>query len=216
VSESVGAIIGRLQFVSSPAPAIYLNEALVSETFSAHLGAVDSFTRSASREVTGGAKAVVSVGGAKGTQEQIEYRLSDPLTQALVLHSALGAEKRVRRPAAKTSVGTFVEAVGSAYFPGLKQPTATPSELQDVADSLEAECERQIEVARAFGKTDADLLALVLKGDRLVCGSVIDRAHVRPNVAASYLGNTQICFGLMERVLDGLPLFTLLYMRAYV
>jgi hypothetical protein len=106
--------------------------------------------------------------------------------------------------------------VGSAFFPGLNQPTATPSELQDVARTVEAECERQIQVARAFGKTDSELVSLLLTGDDLVCGSVIDRTHVRPNVAASYLRNTQICFGIMERVLDGLPLFTLLYMRAYV
>jgi hypothetical protein len=216
VSESVSDVIGRLRFVSSPAPAIYLNEALVSETFIAHLGAVDSFTRTASREVTGGVKSIVSVGGAKGTQDQIEYDLSDPLTQALVLHSALGAEDQVRRPAVGTIVGSFVEAVGSAFFPGLNQPSATPSELEDVARTVEAECERQIQVARAFGKIDAELVSLVLTGDNLVCGSVIDRTHVRPNVAASYLANTQICFGIMERVLGGLPLFTLLYMRAYV
>jgi hypothetical protein len=93
-------------------------------------------------------KSVVS-GGAKGTQDQIEYGLSDSLTQALVLHSALSAEEQVRRPAAGTTVGSFVEAVGSAFFPGLNQPTATPSELQDVARTVEAECERQIQVARA-------------------------------------------------------------------
>jgi hypothetical protein len=216
MSESVSAVIERLRFVSSPAPAIYLNEALVSETFIAHLGAVESFTRTASREVTGGVKSVVSVGGAKGTQDQIEYDLSDSLTQALVLHTALGAEDQVRRPAAGTTVGSFVEAVGAAFFPSLNWPTATPSELEDVARLLEAECERQTQVARAFGKADADLVSLLLNGDDLVCGSVIDRTHVRPNVAASYLDQTQICFGIMERVLNDLPLFTLLYMRAYV
>src|SRR5207244_3019199 len=121
------------RFVSSPAPAIYLNEALVSETFIAHLGAVESFTRTANREVTGGVKSVISVGGARGTQDQIEYGLSDPLTQALVLHSALGAEDQVSRPGAGITVGSFVEAVGSAFFPGLNQPTATPSELEEVA-----------------------------------------------------------------------------------
>jgi hypothetical protein len=216
VSESVGDIIGRLQFVSSPAPAIYLNEALVGETFIAHLGAVESFTRRSSREVSGGVKSVVSVGGAKGAEDQVEYALSDPLTQALVLHSALGAERKVRRPAARTAVGSFVEVVGSAFFPGLELPPPTPPELRDAADTVNAEYARQLAVARAFGKSDAEFTALVLQGDDLVCGSVIDRANVRPSVAASYLANTQICFGIMERVLEGLPLFTLLYMRAYV
>lgn len=216
MSKSLTEAIGRLRFVSSPAPAIYLNEALVGEMFIAHLGAVESFTRSATGELTAGVKAVVSVGGAKGTQEQIEYGLSDPLTKALVLHTALGAEGEVSSPAAETRVGSFVEPVGSAFFPVLNQLTATPAELRDVANTLQTECERQTQVARMFGKTDGKLVALLIRGDDGLSGSVIDQTHIRPNVAASYLTNTQICFGIMERVLGDLPLFTLLYMRAYV
>jgi hypothetical protein len=67
-----------------------------------------------------------------------------------------------------------------------------------------------------IGSHDVEFVSLLVQGDGLLCGSVVDRANVRPNVAASYLNNAQICFGIMERVLDDLPLFTLLYMRAYV
>jgi hypothetical protein len=64
MSESVTDVIGRLRFVSSPAPAIYLNETLIRETFISHLGALDSFTRTANREATGGVKSVVAIASA--------------------------------------------------------------------------------------------------------------------------------------------------------
>jgi hypothetical protein len=106
--------------------------------------------------------------------------------------------------------------VGSAYFPALSQPGPIPSELASVAGVIQAECERQTEVARAFGNSAADFISLLIAGNGLLCGSVIDRGNVRANVAASYLSNTQICFGIMERLAGTLPLFTLLYMRAYL
>jgi len=81
---------------------------------------------------------------------------------------------------------------------------------------IRAECERQIEIARAFGTSAADFTSLLLVDDDLLCGSVIDRGNVRAGVAASYLTNVQICFGIMERVVGELRLFTLLYMRAYL
>jgi hypothetical protein len=217
MSNSVADVIGRLRFVSSPAPAIYLNDALVTETFIAHLGAVESFTRTADHQVTAGVKSVVEVGGAKGTQEQVAYDLTNPLTQALVLHSALGSEGQVQQPSVGTSVGAFVEAVGSVYFPGrpeLMQPP--PPDLNDAALSIETEGDRQSQVAQAFGMTDTRFLSMLLKGQGIVCGSVVDQKHLRPGVAASYLPNEQICFGIMERVVRELPVFTMLYMRAYV
>jgi hypothetical protein len=213
---SVSDDIRRLRFVSSPAPAVYLNEPLVRETFIAHLGAIDSFTRAADRELRAGLGSVISVGGSRTTQEQIDYDLTDPITQALVLHSALGAEGKVAAPQAGTSVGSFVEAVGSAYFPALLQPPSLPPELASVAEVVQAECERQTEVARGFGNSGADFVALLISGNSLVSASIIDRGNVRPNVAASYLAYPQICFGLMERLAGDLPFITLLYMRAYV
>ncbi len=55
--ESVAEIVGRLRFVSSSAPAIYLNEQLVREMLVSQLGAIESFTRTAAREMAGEAGA---------------------------------------------------------------------------------------------------------------------------------------------------------------
>ena len=65
--ESVAEIVGRLRFVSSSAPAIYLNEQLVREMFVSQLGAIESFTRTAAREMAGeaGAGGFVKVGGSR-------------------------------------------------------------------------------------------------------------------------------------------------------
>jgi len=51
--SSVADIIGRLRFVSSAAPAIYLNETLVREMFIANLGSINSFTQAAAGEASG-------------------------------------------------------------------------------------------------------------------------------------------------------------------
>lgn len=108
------------------------------ETFIAHLGAIDSFTRSANRELRGGLGSVVTVGGSRTSEEQIEYDLTDPITRALVLHSALRADGQVGRPQPGTSVGIFVEVVGSAYFPSLSQPEPTPPRFADAAQVIQA------------------------------------------------------------------------------
>ena len=133
---------------------------LVTETFIAHLGAVESFTRTADRQVSGGVKSLVEIGGARGTQEQVAYHLTNPLTQALVLHSALASEGQVQQPSSFTTVGTFVEAVGSVYFPGRPElMQSPPADLDGTALIVVAECDRQSQVARAFGMADTQFLA---------------------------------------------------------
>ena len=89
--ESVADIVGRLRFVSSSAPTIYLNEQLVKDMFVSQLGAIESFARTAAHKLAGeaGAGGLVRLGGSRSGTQEIHYDLSQPLTQALVLHSAL-------------------------------------------------------------------------------------------------------------------------------
>jgi hypothetical protein len=216
--ESVAEIVGRLRFVSSPAPAIYLNEQLVKEMFVAQLGAIDSFTRTAARELTGegGVGGFLKVGGSKSGTQQVDYDLREPLTQALVLHSALGNEGKVQPARAGLLVGTYVDAIGEAYLPDLGIPQPPLAGFDDQVAALEAERDRQQQVVRAFGDMDTALTLLLLKSDSTLAASVIDMRHVRPGNAASYLGAQQAAFGIMERSVVDVPLFTLLYMRAYI
>lgn len=213
-SESVGAIVERLRFVSSSAPAIYLNERLAEEMFRAQLGAIGSFTRSASRGREGQAgPAVVRVGASSDTSEQVDYDLGDPLTKALLLHSAMGGTEALSADLSSPP-GTFMEVVGPAYLPPVALAEPVPAE--NLRALLTAECQRQTEVVRGFGDADTVLMPLLLTDQRGVVGSVISRRWVRQDWAASYLPLDQVGFGIVERIVDDLPLMTLIYLRPYI
>lgn len=212
-SPSIGDVIAQLKFVSSAAPAVYLDEALLKEAFTINLGAIASFTHDAHRQVAAGVKTVVSLGGSKSSDDQIQYDVSDPLTQALVLRNALIAQHRVEVPALTTKAGTFVEAAGSAYFPELNQPTPPPANLEALARSVGAECQRRRETARAFGDKAPDFISMLLAGDEALSAAVVDCKHIRADRAADSLKERQVCFGLMQADIDEIPMFTLLYMR---
>jgi hypothetical protein len=216
--ESVAEIVGRLRFVSSSAPAIYLNEQLVREMFVSQLGAIESFTRTAAREMAGeaGAGGFVKVGGSRSGTQQVDYDLKEPLTQALVLHSALGSQGSVQPVGADLTRGTYIEAIGEAYLPDLGIPRHPLTGLDDTVAALEAERDRQQQVIQAFGGTDIPLTLLIMKNESMLSASVINRLYVRPGIAASYLGGPQVAFGLMEGSIANVPLFTLLYMRPYL
>jgi hypothetical protein len=211
--ESVAAIIGRLSFVSSSAPAIYLNERLADELFLSQLGAIDTFTRAAARRLEGKAgPAVIQIGASRDSTQQVTYGLDNPLTRALILHSALGGSNALFSAGSSTP-GAFVEANGLAHLPPVAEVNPPPSTA--LTDILLAETRRQAGVLRGFGNADTVLMPLLILDQRRPIGSVIDRKWVRQEWAASYLSSTQIGFGIIERVIDGLPLVTLIYMRAY-
>src|SRR3712207_6744358 len=118
MSESLTTIIGRLRFVSSAAPVVYLNESLVNELFIANLGAIASFTRAADTRLKAGVAKIVSLGGERGHQDEVEYNVDDSFTRALVLYEALRTDNRVKRPTSETSIGAFVETTAQVYGPG--------------------------------------------------------------------------------------------------
>ena len=214
VQESVADILGRLSFVSSSAPAIYLNERLANELFLAQLGSIGTFTRAAARRVEGKAgPAVVQVGASKDLSQQVTYELNDALTKALILHSALGGVEALVATGA-SSPGAFAEAIGPTHLPPVARVEPAPPEA--VMDVVSAEAERQRDVLRGFGNAETVLMPLLLLDRRGPVGSVINRKWVRQEWAASYLPLPQVGFGIIERVVEGLPLMTLMYMRAYL
>jgi hypothetical protein len=210
----VAGIIEQLSFVSSTAPAVYLNERLAEEIFLAQLGAIASFTRSAGRGAEGQAgPAIVRVGASRESAEQVEYDLADPLTKALLLHSALGGSRALSADLSPAP-GTFIEVIGSAYLPPVA--SADPLPAEPLREVVSAECERQSQVVRALGDADTVLMPLLVSDDRGTVGSVISRQWLRPGFAASYLPVTQVAFGIVERVVEPLVLVTLIYMRPYL
>jgi hypothetical protein len=211
---SVGDLLGQLQFVSSSAPALYLNEQLTNELFRSQLGAIDRFTRRAGRAVEGGVDApLVKVGASTDRADEITYDLADPLTKALLLHSALGGEKAVAPPE-RAPRGAFVDVIAPAHLPDVI--TADPPPSARLLRAIKGELDRQLGVVRGLGDEDTVLLPLLLVDPESAVGSIIDRRWLRPGIVASYGSGEQVAFGLNERRVGGIQLITLIYLRPYL
>jgi hypothetical protein len=212
--ESLPELIGRLRFTSSSSPAIYLNEQLAQEMFVAQLGAIAEFTRAATRNLEGQAgPAFVRVGASRESAEQVTYELDNPLTKALILHSALGGQAAAP-VTAQSRPGTFAEVVGPVHAPTVAPAFAPPD--QRLVALVEAAASRQSEILRGFGDTETVLVPLLFLDERGTVGSVVDRRWVRAGLAASYLTYPQVGFGIVEQVSQEVPLITLVYMRPYL
>jgi hypothetical protein len=212
--EPVSSVIGRLQFVSSSAPAIYLNEQLTNELFRSQLGAIENFTRTAGRAIDGGVGiSAVRVGASTDKSEQVSYELSDPITKALLLHSALGGESALTAPADGPR-GAFAEVIAPAHLTGVI--AAVPPPGDELVMTVNSELDRQLGVVRGLGDLDTVLLPLLLMKAQQPIGSIIDRRWLRPSSAASYGDAIQVAFGLVEGRIGKLPFMTLIYMRPYL
>lgn len=218
MSESVAQIVGRLRFMSSSAPAVYLNEALVHETFVSHLGAIDRFARNASQRGQGEVGVpVVKIGASREGSTSVEYDVRDAYAQALILHSAVATEGAVEPPRAGLPPGSFVELIAPVRIEGVDvfPDVAALGDIETLRVVI-GERDNQQSIIRAFGNDETVLMPLLAAGATGVVASIIDRSHIRPGLAASYLNEQQVVFGLMERTVDAIPFFTMLYMRPYI
>ena len=91
MAESVADLLGRLRFVSAPVETIYLNRDRTHDDFVGQLGAIDSFTRGATRE---GKLEVplLKAGAGIGAEAGVTWTMADPTAQALVLRAALESQ----------------------------------------------------------------------------------------------------------------------------
>jgi len=70
---------------------LYLNQTRVQETFIGQLGAIEPFTRTATKE--GSVEVpIVKVGAGLASEAGVTWTLSDPTAQVLVLRASLEAE----------------------------------------------------------------------------------------------------------------------------
>jgi hypothetical protein len=215
---SVADLIGRLRFVSSAAPAVYLNERLAKEMFIAQLGAIASFARQAAKGASGGIEGgasflKVKVGASTDASQQVNYEINDPLTRALILHSALGGTTAL---AATTTShpGAFAEAIGPIYLPPVTPDP--PTWARDAVTTVKSETSEQTDALRALGNTETTFLSLLLLDERRPVGAIIDRQWLRDGTLVSYRTHPQVVFGIVEQVIHDLPLLHLIYMRPYL
>ena len=91
MAESVAELLSRLRFVGRPVETLYLNETRVRESFIGQLGAIESFTRAATKK--GSVEApVIKIGAGVTTEGGVTWTLSDSIAQVLVLRTALESQ----------------------------------------------------------------------------------------------------------------------------
>ncbi len=82
MAESVAELLGRLRFAGGPVETLYLNQTRVRESFIGQLGAIEPFTRTATKE--GSVEVpIVKVGAGLASEAGVTWTLSDPTAQVL-------------------------------------------------------------------------------------------------------------------------------------
>ena len=215
--ESAPGIVQRLRFVSSSAPAIYLNEKLAEEMFVSQIGAISDFALTAARSLRGeGGLPVVKVGASTDSSTKVGYDVKDPLTRALLLHSAISgqATKSPKQPIAR---GSFVELVGRVSMPGVPGLQEPPPSAQTELQVLSRVRDQQEAILRALTDDATVLLTMLIQTSAGDAAAVIDRRWFRAGLASSYLPQGEhVVFGIAEQSVDQLPFITVIYLRPYL
>ncbi len=92
-AESVSEVFSRLRFEAAPVETLYLDETRVHEDFIGQVGAIEAFTRLATKEGSGGLETPVLKIDAGGSSEaSVTWNLSHPIVQVLVLRAVLQSQ----------------------------------------------------------------------------------------------------------------------------
>jgi hypothetical protein len=178
MEESVADLLSRITFTGRPVETIYLNKDRVREHFIGQVGAIESFTKTASR--TGSIEApVVKVGGGISSDRSVTWSLTDPVTQALVLRAALG-ERGLLKRINEAEVGSYITFSGATALvrPGMdrwqvqrKMLSAYPG----LHESLEAEREGRQDLAHMLGQPDQVIWSLAMTDGTSFCAAFLDQ-----------------------------------------
>jgi hypothetical protein len=182
MAESIADLLSRLRFVCRPVETIYLNETRVRESFIGQLGAIDSFTRTATK--TGSIEApIVKVSGELSSESGVTWTLSEPIAQALVLRAALESEG---------SLSGLNDAVPGHYvsFAG-KAAISRPGMLDDLQrerldghhglyEALEAERATVESISRITEGPESNVWLLTITEGSTICASTFDQRWLRP------------------------------------
>jgi hypothetical protein len=92
-AESISEVLSRLRFEAGPVETLYLDEIRVHEDFIGQIGAIEAFTRLATKEGSGGLETPVLKIDAGGSSEaDVTWNLSHPIVQVLVLRAVLQSQ----------------------------------------------------------------------------------------------------------------------------
>jgi hypothetical protein len=193
MAESVAEVQKGLSFVSGPVELVYLNETRVHDCFIGQLGAISSFTKTATKEA-GFETPVVKLSGGLSHQANVTWNLDkEPIAQALVLRSALESQGKLNGPDCTTS-GSYISFAGIAH---ISRPDAFEREHEDwlsrgqqrphLYSKLEVERAKIEERARIMEDLQVDLWLLTLSEGNAVCAATLDKRWLK-SAAHHWLG----------------------------
>jgi hypothetical protein len=216
MAESVAELLNKLRFVGRPVETLYLNEIRVRESFIGQLGAIESFTRTATKE--GSVEApVIKVGAALSSEANITWTLSDPITQVLVLRASLESQGLLYGFEG-AEPGRYINIVGHglASRPAMFDDYHRVLIGDNLYEGLEAERAKQESVARMIEGPEKSLWLLTVGEGSLFCVAFLDNSWLRPVFGhwanPGYARTRWEVFGLCRRINElGFPMLATLY-----
>jgi hypothetical protein len=181
MAKSLADLQKELSFVSGPVESLYLNETRVHDCFIGQLGAISSFTKTATKEA-GFETPVIKLSGGLSNQSDVTWNLErQPIAQALVLRSALASQGQLYGPDC-TTLGSYISFAGIAH---ISRPDAFDGDQQDwlwrqeqrpeLYSKLEAERARIEGNSRIMEGPEVDLWLLTLSEGKSICAATLDK-----------------------------------------
>jgi hypothetical protein len=218
VAESLAELLSRLRFTGRPVETLYLNETRIRENFIGHLGAVESFTRTASKQ--GSVKApVIDLGASMSSEAEVTWGLNDPVTQVLVLRAALKNKNSIY-DIGTAAPGHFVTFSGTGLVsrPGIfeDQHREGLKEYSGLYEALEDERASQESLMHLIEGTERLQWLLTVNNGPYICAAILDAKWLRPVFShwmnPSYSVARWEIFGLCRRLHEtGFPMLAMLY-----
>lgn len=182
MAESVAELLSRLRFVGGPVETLYLNRTRVHESFIGQLGAIESFTRTATKE--GSIEApVVKLAAGVTSEAGVTWTLTDPTAQALVLRASLESQGALHS-LDEAGPGRYIVFAGSGYVsrPGMldDEHRAGLGEHPGLYDVLETERRTQENILRMIEGEDSTMWLLTIADSFSVCAAVLDNRWLSP------------------------------------
>lgn len=213
--ESVAELLSRLRFEGRSVETLYLNETRAREHFIGHLGAIESFTRSATRE--GSAEVpVVKLSGGISSESEVTWTLGDPISQVLILRAALESRNLLHgindagreRYIAFSGTGMVSRPDGRLDAHHRKLLEEYPG-LYEALEAYRAERESILRLTAPDSKERVWLLT-INQGDS-VCASPLDGRWLRPGIG-HWIGAQWEIFGLFRQFHEtGVPLLAAIH-----
>ena len=224
--EPVAEEVLRLRFTGRYVESMYRNDDRIRELFIGRIGSIAGLTRSATRDVNGsvGFKGIAELAGSRGGEQVVEYDLTDPTAQALVLRENLALAQEFH-DAATAAPGQFVSVAGPSC---LSRPPDQPigfdfhggCHAAEQPEFTELEHQRALQEAtsRLMNPGDEQMWLLVIsdRAQRIQAAAVLLRRWINQNAFMSYMHMPWELFGVVRDRVDSVPVLAPIHVLARV